>query len=244
MSGLSTKWIEHGIQLLFPPACVFCQEGIPNGQSCCDACARNIQLTSPYTCHRCGLPLADELAPGPCGRCLTRPPPQEETISLYTYHGPVREAILTWKLAGRDSGLLWLLDAARPRLKELIRAGDMLLPVPMPLKRMRKNGQHHAADLCHHIACITESGWEWRILRRQGEQSRQSSLNSTARWRNLRGAFAVNMKEWKKLPTPDRIWIVDDIHTTGATLLFAARALKSLKRPVHALSLARVAHRR
>jgi len=91
---------------------------------------------------------------------------------------------------------------------------------------------------------MTESRWSWRILRRRGEQSRQSSLSGTARWRNLRKAFAVDMEEWGKLPTPERIWIVDDIHTTGATLHFASRTLKSLKRPVYALSLARVAHRR
>jgi predicted amidophosphoribosyltransferase len=164
------------------------------------------------------------------------------TVSLYEYSGPVRKAILAWKLEGRDEGVLWLLDAARLRLRELIHGHDVLLPIPMPLRRMRKTGQHHAAELCRNMASITGADWNWRILRRQGEQPRQSSLSGTERRRNLRRAFVINLKEWEKIPHRGRIWIVDDIRTTGATLEFAARSAKSLGQPVCAFSLARVAH--
>lgn len=240
MSGLSTGLVGRGLHLIFPSSCVFCHKLVPEGQTCCNQCAGDIQVITPYTCRRCGQPLAEDLAPGPCGRCLTRPPPQEETVSLFTYAGPVREAVLAWKLEGRDAGLLWLLNASRPRLQELFNPGDVLLPVPMPLKRMRKAGQHHAADLCRYIANIAGCGWEWKLLRRQGEQARQSSLRSAARRRNLRGAFSVDLRVWNKLAIQGRVWIVDDIHTTGATLQFAARALANLQQPVSAFALSRV----
>jgi len=116
----------------------------------------------------------------------------------------------------------------------------MLLPVPMPLKRMRQAGQHHAADLCRHIARITGCRWEWRLLRRTGEQARQSSLRSSARRRNLRGAFTVDMDIWNGLAVRGKIWVVDDIYTTGSTLRFASRALAGLQQPVSAFSLSRV----
>jgi len=243
MSGVSTGLLAKGLQIIFPPSCVFCNRPVSEGR-CCDHCASEIQVMTRHVCQRCGRPLAEDLVPGPCGHCLASPPPQEETVSLFVYAGPVRRGILAWKLEGRDAGLIWLLNVARPRLCELFGPEDLLLPVPMPLKRMRRSGQHHAADLCRHIAGITGCRWEWRLLRRHGEQARQSSLRSSARWRNLRGAFSVDMRIWRSLSIRGSIWIVDDIHTTGATLRFAGRALASLQQPVSAFALSRVASKR
>jgi len=240
MSGVSTGLLHNGMDLLFPPSCLFCHKPVSHRQSCCEACAREIQLISHQTCHRCGQPLPEELAPGPCGRCLMKPPPQQETISLFTYAGPVRQALLAWKLEGRNEGLLWLLDAARPKLLATFKPEDLLLPIPMPLKRMRKAGQHHAADLCRHIAAMTHSSWEWRLLRREGEQARQSSLRGPDRQRNLRAAFSVDMEVWNRLDVRGHIWVLDDIHTTGSTLRFGSRALTSLWTPVNAFALSRV----
>jgi len=246
MKELSTKMkklVDHGANLLFPPSCVFCGEPVPESGQCCAACAANIQLIGTDACHACGLPLPHELAPGPCGTCLRMPPPQSSTVSLYAYDGPVRDALLAWKLGGQEAGLDWLLYAASPRLRELFRPEDMLLPVPMPRKRLRKSAKHHAADLCRHIAEMSGSAWNWRLLRRQGEQPRQSALSGRERQRNLRGAFALDGRIRDQLNVTGRLWVVDDIYTTGATLRFAARALKPLACEVHAFALSRAQRR-
>ena len=71
-------------------------------------------------CSRCGVSLTDDLAPGPCGRCLSSPPFQQQTVSLFHYQGPVRDAILGWKLGGDDAAVQWLIETSGPRLKALI----------------------------------------------------------------------------------------------------------------------------
>ncbi len=181
-----------------------------------------------------------DLAPGPCGHCLHRPPPQAQTLSLYVYDGPVREAILGWKLEGRDAGLLWLLDAAAARLQQVFTPEDVLLPVPMPIRRMRKSGQHHAAALCCHIARIAGCRMDWRLLRRSGEQPRQSVLPGSARRRNLAHAFRLDVAHWRDMQPVGRLWLVDDIFTTGTTVRYACRCLKQTGQPVSAFTLARV----
>jgi predicted amidophosphoribosyltransferase len=113
----------------------------------------------------------------------------------------------------------------------------------MPLARLRKSAKHHAADLCRKIAAKTGSEWNWRVLRRQGKQPRQSALSGRQRQRNLRGAFTLDRNMLEQINVKGRLWVVDDIHTTGATLRFAARALKPLERDVHAFTLARAQHR-
>jgi predicted amidophosphoribosyltransferase len=187
--------------------------------------------------------MAESLAPGPCGKCLTTPPAQVSTVSLFAYKGGVREALLRWKLGSDDAAVHWLLHVAERRLTELFKPEDLLLPVPMPLSRMRKSGQHHAADLCRMIAQVTGSAWDWRILRRKGVQERQSALSGVARRKNLRKSFYVDedYSESNRLKKgmAGKVWIVDDIVTTGATLHHAARALRPLKQPVQAFSLAR-----
>ncbi len=240
MSTSPGTWVDRALQALFPPCCVFCGTQITQRHGCCETCAAGIRVLGPHQCSRCGRPLPADLAPGPCGRCLRKPPPQEQTLSLYRYEGPVRDALLNWKLQGRDAGLLWLLDAAAKRMQHIFTPQDMLLPVPMPIGRMRKAGQHHAADLCRHIAAITGSRVDWRLLRRTGEQPRQSALSGSSRRRNLARAFRLDMKNLQQIKLPDRLWLVDDILTTGATVHYACRCLKKTGQPIHAFTLARV----
>jgi len=162
-------------------------------------------------------------------------------LSLYTYAGPVRAAILAWKLQGEDAGLEWLIQSAAMRLATIFSPEDILLPLPMPISRMRKAGRHHAADLCKMICKVTGSRMDYRILRRSGTQQRQSSLSRTARWKNVRKAFRMADDYPAHPDAGNRLWVVDDIRTTGATLHYACRALKPLGQPMHAFSLARIA---
>lgn len=246
MRALSTKvpdWVNQCRQKLFPPSCLFCHQPLQEQSHCCRDCLENIKTLGPSYCYLCGMAMAESLAPGPCGKCLTTPPAQVSTVSLFAYKGGVREALLRWKLGSDDAAVHWLLHVAERRLTELFKPEDLLLPVPMPLSRMRKSGQHHAADLCRMIAQVTGSAWDWRILRRKGVQERQSALSGVARRKNLRKSFYVDedYSESSRLKKgmAGKVWIVDDIVTTGATLHHAARALRPLKQPVQAFSLAR-----
>jgi len=249
MSGLSTKlvhMVNRTRHLLFPPACLFCQTALDDHDGCCPACLHEIHIWPSAACLRCGAILPEAIAPGPCGHCLHHPPAQQQTHSLYQYHGPVREAILNWKLAGKEAGARWLVEVAEPGVQQLISPDDLLLPVPAPLARMRVSGQHHAANLCTWLAAATGARMEWRLLRRIGEQPRQSSLSGLARRTNLRKAFALcdDYKPRVETLSPDAcVWIVDDIFTTGSTVHYAARAAIKAGRPVHVLTLARTQHR-
>ncbi|PJA33276.1 MAG: hypothetical protein CO187_02070 [Zetaproteobacteria bacterium CG_4_9_14_3_um_filter_53_7] len=250
MNGLSTKstlLVNRLRKLLFPPACLFCRQSLDSddqAEGCCATCFEQIHIWPTATCMHCGKPMPDGMAPGPCGSCLSHPPAQSRTLNLYGYAGPVRNAVLEWKLQGHEAGVRWLLKAAMPRLSREIGRDTLLLPVPMPLSRMRKSGQHHAANLCRWLADERDCDWQWQLLRRRGEQPRQSSLSGAARRKNLRHAF--HLADGQGVDSSDyrSICIVDDIMTTGATLHYAARACRKLGVPVSVLSLARTSQRR
>jgi predicted amidophosphoribosyltransferase len=170
---------------------------------------------------------------------------------MFAYQGAVREAILAWKLGGDDAAVRWLIETSAHRLKSTFTPADLLLPIPMPLSRMRKSGQHHAANLTQMIAGMVGCSWDWQLLRRRGRSVRQSSLSGVARRNNLRKSFHLDSDHYEMLKRQrddgnvarGRIWIVDDILTTGATVHFASRALAGLKQPIHAFTLARTSEK-
>ncbi|MDX8413126.1 MAG: ComF family protein [Mariprofundales bacterium] len=227
-------------QMLFPPACFICQKLVINDESICQKCSQTIApLTQPHLCPRCALPLPEGALPGCCGHCLASPPAHQRAVSLFAYHDAVREAILHWKLGGDDRAIVWLLEVASTTIRQTVLPQDLLIPIPMPLQRMRQTGQHHAANLCRLIAEITGCEWEWRWLRRNGNQPRQSSLTRKQRRDNLRCAFQLDAQYQPSHKAERTIWIVDDIMTTGATLHFAARTIARQKTPSAAFTLAR-----
>lgn len=254
MGELSTKLsacVNRWRDVLFPPTCIFCRKPLDHDAESsdaqtCEACAADIHIWPLNHCMQCGHLLPAHLSPGPCGACLRQSPPQLSTENLYLYReGPVRSAILDWKLRGVDAGMLWLLDAAAVRLQITFDREDLLLPVPMPLSRMRRAGRHHAADLCRAICARSGARFDWRVLRRVGVQQRQSALDGAARRRNLCKAFTVNNDYLSNMPaagnaSTTRLWVVDDIMTTGATMHFACRALRRAGLKAHAFSLARL----
>ena len=245
MGRLSTKcshWVNRSVELLFPPACLFCHSALEE-TGCCRTCLSGIRPHSATVCDHCGVELPDDLAPGPCGRCLSVAPFQQRTVSLFRYQGPVRDAILSWKLGGDDAAVQWLVETSEPKLEAIIQPNDLLLPVPMPISRMRRSGQHHAANLVRLMAAIAGCQWDWQLLTRVGEQERQSALSGIARRKNLRKSFSLNSdyrdEYWKSNRMTGQVWVVDDILTTGSTLHYASRALHPLRQPIYALSLAR-----
>ena len=140
--------------------------------------------------------------------------------------------------------MLWLLDTAAARLQTLFGPHSLLLPVPMPLSRMRRAGRHHAADLCRAIAGRTDSLVDWHVLRRSGTQQRQSSLSGRARRKNLCNAFRVDT-DYRSAEAAGgasgmRVWVVDDIMTTGATMHYACRTLQRAGIQASAFSLTRL----
>lgn len=205
------------LDLLFPSgaACLHCGR-LSHGELLCPACREGLQnarLTN--TCPRCGAPLdADD----PCGFCAegwTLP-----ARSAWVHRGIPAHLIHVLK----DGGVADAAAAMAPHLAEA--AADLTLPegtvvtwVPMPDKRRRERGIDHARLLAEqtavrlHLPCRA-------LLTRVGEQRTQRGLDRESRQTNVRDAFmaAGDM--------PASVLLIDDVLTTGATVLACADALQ------------------
>lgn len=198
--------------------CSLC--GDPCRQTLCPPCHDELYAHHSVgeTHCRCALPAPGKGAGALCGRCLTRPPPFTLVTTAWYYEFPVDCLINGYKHHGK-------LDLERA-LQALIAdqplpwpQADLLCPLPAHWLRKARRGFDQAERLADFLA----GRWQRpvrHLLRRTRATAHQQGGNRTHRLRNLRGAFQANADS-----RGQRILLIDDVMTTGASARTAAEAL-------------------
>jgi ComF family protein len=142
-------------------------------------------------------------------------------IALGPYEGSLATAVRRMKYEERP-------DLARllgTRLGETLReAGaplpDVVVPIPLHPKRLAERGYNQAALVARELARALGAGLSPRRLVRIRETGQQASLDKAERRANVAGAFAA------RAPLDAAsVLLVDDVVTTGATVVEAAATL-------------------
>ena len=184
-------------------------------------------------CARCGAPTA--WAVSRCSECAGRRISFATARAAVAYDRQTRPLVAAWK----ERGLRCLTGIAADLVTEVVRPPPILALAPVPADRDRTlwRGQGSAEALAHVL------GESWRLpvvttLSRARPTARQRGLDRAARRKNVRGAFG------SAGPVPARIGLVDDVYTTGATVLAAATELRrNGAREVHVVTFARAIRR-
>jgi ComF family protein len=168
----------------------------------------------PYPqCSRCGQPIDAVTA---CRICADWPPGLERVASAVWLDPSARRAVHLLKYEGWKRIAQSLAAPLRPLLAGSLDA--VLVPIPLAPARERSRGYNQARQLAEALAELTGQRVAAR-LRRIRETATQTKLTPEQRAANLRGAFRAE-------PGPSvAAVLVDDVFTTGATLVSAASAL-------------------
>ena len=99
---------------------------------------------------------------------------------------------------------------------------DMMVPVPLHIQRLRWRGFNQAQLLVREICRAARVPVDPFVLERTRATAPQVELDTSARRRNVAGAFSVT--DSRRLRGRS-VLLVDDVYTTGATANECSRAL-------------------
>jgi len=219
-----------GLDWLYPPQCGGC--GKPYTHWCMN-CQSQVQIIHEIVCETCGKWLD---APGMCPECQVTPPPFKALHSWAVYSGPIRKAILSLKYKG-DISLGETLS--RPLIELVDRLGwkfDTLTPVPIGLARKKRRGYNQVSILALPLALGCAVAYQPRSLVKVRNTPTQVGLTAVQRRENVHQAFQAR----PSLVQGKTVLVVDDVTTSGATMLACAEALlRAGAQQVYGLTLAR-----
>jgi ComF family protein len=150
-------------------------------------------------------------------------------VAALKYAPPFDRVIQRFKYESRPD-LARALAALLLPLPEL--SARVLIPVPLHPRRLAERGYNQAALLARELARSSRLVVEPRALIRVTDTPRQATLAKSARLANVAGAFrARDPAQLAGRP----VALVDDVVTTGATLLGCIRALREAGAEVSAV---------
>ena len=183
------------LDVFFPADCLFC--GSPARHSLCAACCEEIPSLL---------------------RPISPPPALTTAWILGSYEGPLGAWVRQGKYRS-DPGAFTamgarLAEAGTSRLPQI----DAITPVPIPRRRRLQRGFDQAELLA--IPVGRQLGVPVRRMLRRVDPTEQSTRSARQRAIGARGAFA-HVGE----AAPERVLLIDDVITSGATARACAEAL-------------------
>jgi ComF family protein len=227
------QFLEEIVSTFFPKTCPLCRGRLREpGLGFCAPCSSSFLLIRAPFCDQCGAPLGGTPGKlcGLCANCLCTPSspgtPRPRVRSAALHAGPLRDAVLGAKYAGRTAMAASLGIFLQSRYRDMFGAEpfDRILPVPLHVRRLRQRGFNQCDFLARPLAKELGVPLDHDSVARIRNTPPQSGAGRGQRRRNLRGAFSA--------VHPRRVegrsfLILDDVYTTGATVHALYEVLRS-----------------
>lgn len=223
-----TRLAAAATDLLLPDACACC--GTP-GAACCPRCLGSLAPVPTPRCARCGHPF-----PVPVPRCRHCRGSVETAEQACVYGHAASRLVEALKDDRRRTVAPLLARVVATRCAPPP-PDAVLVPVPLSHRRRRSRGFNQSALIAAGLGRLWGLSVADGVIVREREQAAQRGAGRGARMRQVAGAFAPV----PGVVAPPVCWLVDDVHTTGATLAACAAALRRAgARRVGAVAFARV----
>ena len=213
------------LDILFPKYCINFRK---LGDYLCAKCFAFLSFDVDKICAVCNFPSFNSLTHPKCRGKYTI----EGVFSSISYKGVAKKLVIKFKYDPYLSGLKKVLSdlfyegiiQKEEFHKVLSSKKAILVPIPLYSARERKRGYNHALLLAQELSRKLNLPIA-KVLKRIKDTKTQVNLGKKERRKNLKDAFAIAPGFDNKLKGK-QIFLVDDVFTTGSTLLSAGKVLK------------------
>jgi ComF family protein len=203
------------ISLIAPHRCIKCSA---LGSLLCDICAIDAFTALPVRCWRCKQLSRQSKTCQTCYRASNL----RYVWAVSSYEGAAKELVELLKFKNARAAAKIIALQIAQKLPDLP-PRTIVVPLPTATRRIRQRGYNQAALIAKELA-RNHSLRYYDVLLRSG-QSRQVGANRSLRQKQLYGAFMV--KNNHKAVSNHPILLVDDVLTTGSSLIEATRVLRA-----------------
>ncbi|MDD5312168.1 MAG: ComF family protein [Dehalococcoidia bacterium] len=200
----------------FPRQCIGCGKV---GDFICDQCSKKLPRLLPPICQKCGKPESSGIY---CQACWKKQDGIDAIRSVFIFNGMIRTAVHELKYRNLRAIAAPLAGHMADYANENIISGDIVVPVPLHIKRLRQRGYNQSELLAIEFAGIVKLPISNCLSRTRDSQPQVRTSNANMRRENVKNAFSCANKE-----IIDRhVILIDDVCTSGATLEACTVALK------------------
>jgi len=226
------------LDFVFPKKCVVCKNG---GSYLCANCFSFLSFDPKTLCLICNQPSFNNLTHPKCVRKYAI----DGCFSALSYNKTVQKLIYNFKykpyltdLKNVLADLFYESIIQNEQFQKQIKNGEWaFVPIPLSTSKYRKRGYNQAEILAKELSKQLNFPVQ-NLLLRTKETKTQVGLTNLQRKLNVHQVF--EMKSKKSELKNQNIFLIDDVATTGSTLLEAAKILKKAgAKKVFGLTLAR-----
>ena len=220
------KWGRSVLEILFPRSCLCCGDPLLFRATLrfpiCDSCAKSLTpIQTDRRCSVCSIPLISEL--DRCTRCSTHHFSFASNFSVYEYRGGIQQIISQFKFSNHRSLAPLIARLLWPELHRRY-PDPVLVPVPGSRRAVRRRGWDPMPEVARALHRDLGMRTMYLLGRRSGEP--QKGLHYRERIENIRGTIQLNRSGGKSGNVPQRVVLLDDIFTSGATADECTRVLR------------------
>jgi ComF family protein len=225
LRGMLASTFHFALDVALPPLCPSCREPLGDGVGLCAQCWAKLSLIEPPYCARLGIPFNYDAGPDLLSmEAIADPPAYDRARAAVRYDDVARALVHAYKYGDRlDLAPMigqWMARAGR----ELLADADALIPVPLHWRRLWARRFNQSAALAAEISAMSGVPVLHNALKRARATVQQVGLSKAQRAENVQGAFQVPA-DAKAALAGQRVILIDDVLTSGATVDTCARAL-------------------
>lgn len=205
---------------LYKYRCIFCDTLSRRKLDLCYPCEQELPFLR-NCCTRCASPLPDGVSC--CGSCLRDFPAAVRTTVLFSYEPPIDQLIMSLKFQNNLVNAKIIGELLANHLiiqyqKEV--KPQVIIPMPLHYQRLRERGYNQALELSRPIAKKLILPIDAFSVIRPKNTLPQAQLSIRERHQNIKHAFCTT-----RFFQYSHVAVVDDVITTGNTILELCRAL-------------------